>query len=306
MTYKKLKGFTLVELIVVIAVFGLIIAATLSFVSPAGKVFKNTQEYASDMMLIDNVQRAVADKIRFADRMTVNVGPIDFGGDVDGYVAGQVDALRKKFCIGNADSKRRVEYARDRVYVMRIDNPENFDSAKTFNSDLTVAELNDEIPGRIQLWQFDNGTLTTAKPWLITKGEYNDVSFSVSFSGVTTKTTEVGSYDIKNRVDKLNFNPVTSVAPSQFRMTVDIYEHRAASGGYQLCKTSVVSEMPVALVNVTTGSTWKQDKFQYTEGTDDTTKKNLKPTDVPTRYEFNNIGKTNDIYFTFTLPEFGS
>jgi prepilin-type N-terminal cleavage/methylation domain-containing protein len=51
---KKIKGFTLIELIIVMAIFGAIMAAAVGLMSPVSKVFRNTAQYEQTRAAIDN------------------------------------------------------------------------------------------------------------------------------------------------------------------------------------------------------------------------------------------------------------
>lgn len=74
MKNKKVKGFTLVELIVVTAIFGIIMAAALGLLSPVQKQFIRTAEYEGARAGVDNVNRYVTGTLRYVDRAWVYYG----------------------------------------------------------------------------------------------------------------------------------------------------------------------------------------------------------------------------------------
>ena len=54
---KNLKGFTLVELIVVMAVFGIIMLGAMRFLDPVSKMMKGASLQEANSAVVDNVKR---------------------------------------------------------------------------------------------------------------------------------------------------------------------------------------------------------------------------------------------------------
>ena len=82
---KKVKGFTLVELIVVVAIFGIIMAAALNLLLPVGKQFTTTAEFEGARSSVDNVSRYISGSLKYANRCTLVAGKdyYDGAGDID-------------------------------------------------------------------------------------------------------------------------------------------------------------------------------------------------------------------------------
>lgn len=307
-TYKKraLKGFTLVELVVVVAIFGLLIAATLSFVTPTGKVYKNASEYAGSAAMVDNVRRVVEDNLRFANRMDVYAGPdVDAVGGPEAFAMKSADLLRTKFKLGSPD---RVTFARDRVYVMRIDNPEE--------TQFPSFAAGSQKPGRITIWQFDGGsgglTLNTAnsKEWAIAEGVYNEYSFSLSY-GITYTTHPITIAGTQwNIIDSGTYEDFDAnfVDPSNFSLALDIYKNsysdrsNPAGSSYQLARTAVSNVVALSFVNMVDGETnvALHDVIKVrnsTPGAPDVTD------DCGQRYMYYPGTATRDLYFVYTVPD---
>lgn len=68
---KKLKGFTLVELIVVLAIFSMIMAAVLSLLNPVADVYSSTANYEHARAASDNVRLYLQDNIKYADNLKI-------------------------------------------------------------------------------------------------------------------------------------------------------------------------------------------------------------------------------------------
>lgn len=297
---KALKGFTLVELVVVVAVFGLLIAATLSFVQPARKVYKNAAEYSGASAMIDNVRRVVEDNLRFANRMNVIVGP-DISGGEDAFIQTEVENLRNKFHLNDTNRKT---YFQDKVYVMKIDNPEE--------SEFAGFSGGSQKPGRISIWQYDNGTLNTAdsKEWALAEGIYDEYSFSLSrgieytshsinIAGVRWDIIDTGTYE--------SFGGTTGfMNPADFNLTLDIYKNayddrsNPAGSGFKLADIQVTETVALAFVNMADGHTLKDEEIKLTDSTDPSVELTV---NCGHKYDYEDRGNSKDLYFFYTLPD---
>lgn len=307
---RTLKGFTLIELVVVVAVFGLLIAATLSFVTPTRKVYKNASEYAGASAMVDNVRRIVEDNLRFANRMDVYIGP-DVSGGEEAYIEARVNELRHKF---HLDDANRVTFGRDRVYVMKIDNPEEDQIADGFTG-------GSQKPGRISIWEYDRDStditkcvLNTAnsKEWAIASGVYDEYSFSLSMGiDFTTHIETVAgvNWDVIDTGDYINIgdDPSAYADPANFAMTLDIYKNfyddrsnRAASA-YRLARTSVSNTVALCFVNMVDGSnTLRSEDVEITDPSDGT----VSTENCGNRYTYHDLcTESKDIYFFYTVPD---
>lgn len=104
---KNLKGFTLVELIVVMAVFGIIILGAMQFLDPVNKMMRGASLQEANSAAVDNVKRYFEGTLRYANAMDVYSGcdntfdkkqaSVDF---VDKYYTNRVDSTDSPVKVG--------------------------------------------------------------------------------------------------------------------------------------------------------------------------------------------------------------
>lgn len=297
---KSLNGFTLVELIVVVAIFGLLIAATLSFVAPSRKVYKNAAEYAGASSMIDNVRRVVEDNLRFANRMNVIVGP-DLSGGEEVFIQTEVGNLRHKF---HLDDSNRKTFFQDKVYVMKIDNPEE--------SEFAGFAAGSQKPGKVSIWIYNNGTLDSAnsKEWALTDGIYNEYSFSLS-KGITFTSHPISiagvRWDIIDTGTYNSFGGSTGfMDPADFSLTLDIYKNayddrsNPAGSSYKLTDIGVKETVALAFVNMADGHTLKDEEVKLTDTSDPSGEKTE---NCGHKYNYEDRGNSKDLFFFYTIPD---
>lgn len=71
---KKLKGFTLIELIIVLAIFSIILALVMSFIDPVSNIMKKTSIKERTAAYVDNITEYVDNSIHYAKFMRVYEG----------------------------------------------------------------------------------------------------------------------------------------------------------------------------------------------------------------------------------------
>lgn len=71
---KKLKGFTLLELVIVMAIFSVIAVGAMAMIRPAMQLFNKTASQEGASADIDNISRYIQDNLKYADRVNVYHG----------------------------------------------------------------------------------------------------------------------------------------------------------------------------------------------------------------------------------------
>ena len=111
---KKLKGFTLVELIIVVAIFGIIMAAVLSILNPISNVYKSTADNEHMRASCDNVRLYVEDNLKYADKLKIcyNATQGNASSSANVMINGFIDGSGNHL-VGTSDNP---------IYIMEIDN----------------------------------------------------------------------------------------------------------------------------------------------------------------------------------------
>ncbi len=116
---KTVKGFTLIELIIVMATFSVIMFGAFQLMDPIGRIFNNAYHQESMSASVDNIKRYVEGNLRYAEYVQItDTQPTDetLKKFIDNYYNGryyyQKDASDNLgFSLANGD-----------LYVMKIDN----------------------------------------------------------------------------------------------------------------------------------------------------------------------------------------
>ena len=102
MKQKQLKGFTLVELVVVMAIFSMIMFGAMQLMDPVSKIFQRTSNYETSAATVDNVKRYIEGSIRYADFINVYEGSYmqydpSSGGDIAITEEQAIDEFMKRY-----------------------------------------------------------------------------------------------------------------------------------------------------------------------------------------------------------------
>ena len=134
---KKLKGFTLIELIVVMAIFGILMVAVMSVIDPLSKLMKRASIQEANSAAVDNIKRYFEGSLRYAECLeTFEGGLIDNDGkNYDNYSTGEMSQL------GATDNETAA-------VINFIDN---------HYTDRTNAGTDNQLKGKVRMLKIDNG-----------------------------------------------------------------------------------------------------------------------------------------------------
>lgn len=194
---KTLKGFTLIEMIIVVAVFGMIMAVVLSFLDPVRKVYTRTYIESDAQAISENMRRYIGDQIQYADRMRVYTGKT-FD---DTTLAGEVEKFREKYYFvpeanaaypaggGSGTKERTYPYAsfkgNDEVFVLHIENP---DPGIDFSTGTVTLPVAGSMLGRITLSTYKGGAFQDSRVWSENTDYYEDYAFDISLQTAVSVT----------------------------------------------------------------------------------------------------------------------
>lgn len=128
---KNLKGFTLVELIVVMAVFGIIMLGAMQFLDPVSRMMKGASLQEANSATVDNIKRYFEGTLRYASSVYVHNGDLkeyDTGGNPVVITGSSEEDRQKKAVTNFVDSYFKDKAGSDnkpitgQVHVMKIDN----------------------------------------------------------------------------------------------------------------------------------------------------------------------------------------
>lgn len=194
---RKVKGFTLIELIVVMATFSIIMFGAMSLMNPVNKVFVTTSRTESVSAAADNIRRYLELNLRYAECVTItNTEPTIQGlrGFIDSHYDGKVIK----------DASGALVPASGDLYVIKINNANGGQIDQTRYSytagDSKGAYLTDPTIN------YATVNFTERTEWAVNKAFYEDYHFNVSLGLYELVDNKLELMAGANPVDKDNFS----------------------------------------------------------------------------------------------------
>jgi prepilin-type N-terminal cleavage/methylation domain-containing protein len=150
------KGFTLVELVVVMAVMSILLVGVMSMTGPASTIAKRAKLSDSTYSIANNVENYLQRTLEYADNVWMFDSTDSRANDIPSTVREFKNAYYNHVCTGTtAGSSGNTVYVKGNIYVMHLDNstgeihttaytfPNSSHNAITAGVDTTaIAELN--------------------------------------------------------------------------------------------------------------------------------------------------------------------
>ena len=119
---KKLKGFTLIELIVVMAIFGILLVGALQLVDPVSKVMTSASVQETNSAAVDIMRKHLESSLRYVQFIETYQGNFADDADEAGYVKRFIDTYFNGRVQRNGTSADTAKPFEGRVHVMKIAN----------------------------------------------------------------------------------------------------------------------------------------------------------------------------------------
>lgn len=123
---KIIKGFTLIELVIVLALFSIVMFSVLQLLDPVSKFFVRSSNYETTTACIDNIKRAIEGNLKYADRVRVFSGyeafsnsekPTEMRNPMSSDLEAQVTSFWEDFF-----ENRELIDCEGSIYVLVFDN----------------------------------------------------------------------------------------------------------------------------------------------------------------------------------------
>ncbi len=179
---KKLKGFTLVEMIIVVAIFSVIMFSAVQLLDPVSKFFVRSSQYEDTTACLDNIKRCVEGNLKYADRVRVyeNFNPYS-SATMDlpsAELEDNVHSFYDDFFRG-----RKVTDCYGDIYVLVFDN-----TVRTSDTDLSAIE----VPADYASAQKNAGKITLFT-YKMPRGSYSGTGDIHNWASVEKPTASSGS-----------------------------------------------------------------------------------------------------------------
>lgn len=125
---KKLKGFTLVELILVMAIFGLLMVGAISLIDPVSKIFQSANMSEKSYSYTNNIQTYLQGTLEYSDNMrvyTTNTMDTDGNGVTGEDILKRVEEYRENYynnVISYNGVTKKETPTKGKIYVMHLKN----------------------------------------------------------------------------------------------------------------------------------------------------------------------------------------
>ena len=129
MTKKVKKGFTLLELIVVMAIFSILMVGVMSLITPVSNMFKSAAISEKTYSYANNVQQYLQTKLEYAEDVCIGsetkMGLTEDGAANDEKLAEYVEEFRIKHfknVVKTEDGGDHIDYVNGKIHVVRLVN----------------------------------------------------------------------------------------------------------------------------------------------------------------------------------------
>ena len=164
---KKVKGFTLIELIVVMALFGIIMFAAMSLMTPTGKIMNTTYSMEQKASTLLNAKDYLEQTFRYAEYIQISDADLNNQADLQRFVhehyAGKV----------RQDEHGNIVYSSGQVHVMRIDNT-NHGQISTWTYNYQAGDQRADTDPTNDDPSVVNMTPVAHEDWAINRANYTD------------------------------------------------------------------------------------------------------------------------------------
>jgi len=332
MKKQKLKGFTLVELIIVMALFTLVMYSVTQLIDPVSKYFVRSSNYENTTACLDNMKRSIEGNLKYADRVRVYE---HFNPYADSYSSHDHATIKDMNYAPSSTLSMQVEAFYDEffeerlfldssgtIYVLVFDNTQLISDTDLSNNYSNISDYtNDQLnSGKMVMYQFpfdsESGAglgSPTITDWYVNQKLYG--AFDYRFDLGSFAASESSDSDSSDESSAGGGAPSNSFDPADCTITITASEIRREELKLTRQATNQTNTASFSMKNVLDASVKYTTALfdyktilnpDYDPATDPMTEKYIQDTANPVpRYVSLQTGTDSfdGFYFIFTMPE---
>ncbi|MDE6729336.1 MAG: prepilin-type N-terminal cleavage/methylation domain-containing protein [Oscillospiraceae bacterium] len=171
-TKSRLKGFTLIELIVVMAIFGVILVAAMQLMLPATKVLVQTEHYENSQAVAKNIADYLESTLRPAEFLDAYRGDRNIQAIAEDYAIQYYEGVLRS----GSTIDGTIKYADGKIHVLHIDNSD---------------QVNTKLVNYTFDAKFDNGAVSVT----LNNAETIDNAINKAYYDTYNLQIKVGEFD---------------------------------------------------------------------------------------------------------------
>ena len=237
MKRNKVKGFTLVELIIVMATFSIIMFGALQLIQPTNKMY--TRSYQSEDLSASqkNIKNYLESNLRYAQYMSVQADPFFTPALPMAQMGPQMDRKVTHFVNRHYNGKITKDGAKatGKVYVIQIDNTRG-GKVSSWEYSYTAGDIARDVMDTETVDNADSVagaasvTEVGSQDWAINKASYDNYNYLFSLGVVEKSGVTVGSNAMFVPVvdteyyDKFSDSNMGTFGAQNFTFTINAYD----------------------------------------------------------------------------------
>lgn len=332
MKIKKLKAFTLVELVVVMAIFSVIMVGAIAMLGPVMKMHRQAAIMTDADASVDNIKRYMEENLRYADRVNIykgysfnNIGAFaaakfkNIQPGLSGIEKTKTDEHGNAITDDSGNEAKYIEYTESYVTA----NPFDFFKSYYFGDDSSRYKNKNTYIMEIRNTAYDNGMGTIQPAGYINIYKYDYNTGAVNFDS----SINPDYYDSKYLFEFCEFyldRPDTKTANVNIKLQItydgttvdDLTDKYAFSFSFTNVETNSVfpaftkpigtDDVLVTAVTDVNGNNYYNKPDEYISGKPASSYKSFEPTQTPVvdagGSEDNTVYPDGNIYIIYTIP----
>lgn len=250
------KGFTLIELIIVMALFSLVMYGVLQFLDPVTKFFVRSSNFETTTSCVDNMKRAIEGNLKYADRVRA------YSNYDESTIGANVQTFWESFF-----QKRELMDCKGEIKVMYFDNSTS--GLTAWGAAQNVYQLTDFNKeqlnrGKIKMYtfHFDKDSVWqagTPVEWYVNQKMYANYNYMFKMGDDDLVVTPPASSGSSSDGSSSSGSPVPAATfnPSDFAITIysrEIVSDKAHPGTWIESDTTNASVASFSMKNVLDGA----------------------------------------------------